>query len=298
MSATKQHWIPKLYLRGFAIHDTPGAEARIWAFPRNEGDPFVVSVSKICAQSFLYSPKDAQGRRSDHVEQRLAKLEATLGLIWPRVTTGYLSLDDEHVRRILALVIATLYLRNPQRRVEQRQVHSNLVKCFAGLPTDEQGNPKVAEVEIGGRHIALDTSDWQRFSRQDEDGLHELFASRILQEAQGLAEYLLPRRWACVVTDTEAFATSDSPVVLAHPERDHFGFRTPGVTVCLPLSPTRYLLIEESDLPSGYYMSKPGFPEGMNYQTWTNANRFLLSSMPSDEVLRGVMALADHIGSK
>jgi hypothetical protein len=296
MSATKQHWIPKLYLRGFAIPDAPGEEAHIWAFSRTDGDPFTVSVSKICVQNYLYSPRDAQGRRSDHVERELTKLETTLGLIWPKVATGYLALDDEHVRKILALFIATLYLRNPQRRVEQRQAHDALARFFGSLPPDEHGNPRVGDVEIGGRRITLDTSDWQQFSAQDEDTRHDLFASFVLQEARGLAEFLLPRRWACVVTDIDAFATSDSPVVLTHPEREHCGFRTPGVTVCLPLSPTRYLLIEESNLPSGYYMSKPGYPEAMNYRTWDNAERWLLSSMPSDDVLRGVMAFADHFG--
>lgn len=296
MSATKQHWIPKLYLRGFAIRDAPGAEGRIWAFTRTGGDPFAVSVSKICAQSYLYSPRDAQGRRSDHVEQKLAKLESTLGLIWPKVTTGYLALDDEHVRKILALFIATLYLRNPQRRVEQRRAHEVLVEFFGSPPSDAHANPTVSDVEIGGRGIQLAASDWQQFSTLDEDAHHERFASVVLQEARGLAEFLLPRRWVCVVTETDAFATSDSPVVLTHSEREHCGFRTPGVTVCLALSPTRYLLIEESDLASGYYMSKPGYPEAMNYRTWGNAERYLLSSMPSDEVLRGLMAFADQFG--
>jgi hypothetical protein len=65
------------------------------------------------------------------------------------------------------------------------------------------------------------------------------------------------------------------------------------VTVYLPLSPTRYLMIEESDLPSDYYESKPLFPEGANYRTWTNAERFLISSVPSDDVLRGILKIDD-----
>jgi hypothetical protein len=57
----RQHWVPRFYLRGFrAPSSSPGGEAQVWLFRREDGDPVLTSIENVGVKSHLYSPSSKQ----------------------------------------------------------------------------------------------------------------------------------------------------------------------------------------------------------------------------------------------
>jgi hypothetical protein len=63
----------------------------------------------------------------------------------------------------------------------------------------------------------------------------------IQSEAINLAEQLVQKRWSMMISDRDTFVTSDKPVCIEHQTKTTFGFQTPGVIICFPVSPRRLL---------------------------------------------------------
>ena len=233
---------------------------------------------EIAAQNYLYTPKRADGTRDNMVEQKLSQLEGVLGKIWPTVTKGMVDLESPSLRKGLALFISTMYLRNPQRLSDHRNIHQ-------------------AVADLLGKSLLHEAADQSRPpTRQETKRFEHVFVSTIVDDSRQLAELLLQKRWAVVTSDSPVFATCDAPVVVQGAGNAPLSFGIEGTNLYFPLSPTRFLIIDDEELPSAYYASKSGFAEAMNYQTWTAADRYLLSCEPSDTVLQGVMAFADEYG--
>lgn len=272
------------------------AVPRLWTFFRNgPEEPRLMSVEDIAAQRYLYSPGDATNR--DHrVDVRLQHLESMLGPLWPHLIDGFPPLDNEAVRKALALFIATLYNRHPQRIDDLRAIHQQIVLALNKLPKDENGNPAISHIEVNDHNREFDSSNWLSYVNARKIHFQKSFAGNIVSNTGAIAEILLLKRWAVIVADEPVFATCDAPIVLANDKKARFGFASKRTNLYLPLSPKRFLIIEDPGLHNGYYSSKPGFPEAMNYQTWCAADRYLLSATPSDEVLKGVMWFAGQHG--
>ena len=100
-----QHWLPRFYLRYFATPETrDSAKPCAWIFSKECGDPTVTTLRNIAAWRYLYSPLDRAGNRSWRVEQRLAKVESLMAVLWPVLTTELVDLHgDESIRKGLAL---------------------------------------------------------------------------------------------------------------------------------------------------------------------------------------------------
>jgi hypothetical protein len=106
------HWVSQSYLRTFAAD--PDTRLKIWRFSKNGGDPELKPIEKVAVKFHLYAPKGPNGRRDDWLEKKLADLETFFGTsIWNAVCTDFLDLSWEPLRKMLALLVATTYLRNP-----------------------------------------------------------------------------------------------------------------------------------------------------------------------------------------
>lgn len=296
-NAKNQHWLPQLYLRAFRVPEAGDAIPRLWTFFRNgPEEPRLMSVEEVAAQRYLYSPGENATSRDHSADVRLQQLESMLGPLWPHLIEGFPPLDNEAVRKALALFVATLYSRHPRRIGDIRAIHQQIVQALDKLPKDENGNPAISHVEVNGYNREFDSSNWLPYTRAGKMHFQKSFVGNIVSNSGSIAEILLLKRWAVIVSDEPVFATCDAPIVLANAKKTRFGFGTKGTSLYLPLSPKRFLIIEDPGLPDGYYSSKPGFPEAMNYQTWCAADRYLLSGKPSDEILKGVMWFADEHG--
>ncbi len=255
-----------------------------------------MSVEEIATKRYLYSPGENATNRDHSVDARLQNLEAMFGPIWPSLTQGFLPLENSAIRKALALFVATLYNRHPHRIKDLRTIHEQIVQALEQFPKDEKGNPAVSHIALTCKKIEFDASNWASYKCAGNLHFHKSFTGNIITNSGGIAELLLLKRWAIIVSDEPVFATCDCPIVLTNSKKARFGFKTPGTNIYLPLSPTRFLIIEDRGLPDGYYASKPGFPEAMNYQTWCAADRYLLSAIPSDKILKGIMSFADEHG--
>lgn len=199
-----------------------------------------MSIEEIATKRYLYSPGENKANRDHSVDARLQNLEALMGPIWPRLTNGFLPLENNAVRKALSLFVATLYNRHPLRIKDLQAIHDQFVEALDQLPKDENGNPNVSHVELKGKQVEFDASGWQDYKCADKLYFQKSFAGNILANSGGIAELLLQKRWTIVVSDEPVFATCDNPLVLSNSNKPNFGFRTPGTTIHLPLSPTRF----------------------------------------------------------
>ena len=261
MTAPKRmHWLPQFYLRGFRAQDDTGTVPRLWVCSPSRSGPItprLMRTAEIAVRRHLHSPVRSDAGRDLSVEHKLAELESAVGGIWDRVAKERVPLGDQALRKVLALFVSTLYLRNPQRLTERQALREAIMGLLGPTP-----------------NVASSAS-------QGQGTRSELAASlnvALLAEATRRAEALLPRRWIIVTADAHTFATCDAPVVLPDANGAPLALGVKGVTVHLPLSPARFLIIEDSTEPSGYSEASSHFAKVANYNTWLAADRYLLSS--------------------
>lgn len=131
MSEQKQttkrcHWVSQSYLRTFATD--PDTRRKIWRFSKNRGDPELKPIEKVAVKFHLYAPKGPDGRRDDWLEKKLADLETWFGTsIWNAVSTDFPDLSWTPLRKMLALLVATTYLRNPLQFEQMKNI-----PCLSG----------------------------------------------------------------------------------------------------------------------------------------------------------------------
>jgi hypothetical protein len=117
-----------------------------------------MSVEEIATQRYLYSPGENGTNRDHSVDVRLQNLESMFGPIWPSLTQGFLPLENNAIRKALALFVATLYNRHPHRIKDIQSFHEQIVETLEQLPKDEKGNPNISHVELKGKKIEFDAS--------------------------------------------------------------------------------------------------------------------------------------------
>jgi Protein of unknown function (DUF4238) len=303
----RQHWVPRVYLKHFATPESSGTgKERLWAFSRDKSSPAKLlcpSVELVAVEKFLYSPKNPDGSRDYSVEKKLAELEGTIGVLWPKLTTMEIGLTDS-VRKILSLFVATMYLRHPLRRTEMIELHGRLVDRVESQLISFAHVPATIDVDVNGRKMKCKSETFAEWKNTTEEEHHRAFVDFIVREGKWLAKILLKKRWSVIVADDPVFVTSDNPVILEGPddEGEVCGFGTPGMTVMFPLSPK--MLLHMSDRKrgerDGLYCPLQGIPgmagpawAAFNWQVWVNTSRLMFSPRPADVVLAEIVAFHD-----
>jgi len=213
-----QHWVPRFYLRWFATPETRDTDnPRAWVFSREAGNPHLMSIRKVAAQRFLYTPKGPGGIRRWWMEERLRDLESVLADVWHDLASELVDLHGcEHMRKAVALFIATLHLRHPNAHRMTAQLHSKLVAFLDDCPKDAGGNPLIEEIEHRGKVMPFDSSGYHEYKNAGPEEVRRMFIEAIRAQATSLAETLMEKRWSVVFTESPAFVTTDTPVVLVN----------------------------------------------------------------------------------
>lgn len=276
----RQHWLPKFYLRSFAIQGTANRKnPQVWVLQRDTGDPFRTGISNIAVESYINSPPEADGKRSQRVEQELDRLEGALSLFWPSLATGFIPFQTPPKRRIIALFMATLALRNPV----SRKLTTDSFSKLARLLKENGGRP----VQAFGEAIKPDRETIRRLEEPTEQ--NRAFVDNIRQEAQWLAEIFLRKRWAIATSDRPVWATSDCPVYVASQKHARHQLGGKDATIMFPISPTRILVLHDCEGPDGCYHTVPAEQQAdFNLITWINAQRFLISFEEPDSMIRSI----------
>lgn len=285
-----QHWVPQFYLRYFATPQSRGTSApQVWIFPKHDadGDEQLTHVRNVCGKRYLYTPADADGQRKWDLDDRLGNVETLLAQMWPELAEGYVSLQDEDIRKGLALFVALMHLRNPAVLEEVGRIHGKIVAFYETASLTADGTPDIQEVEINGLVREADTSGWHNYRSWGRDEHHRFFVDIVRSETGHIAKMLLSKRWSVVCGDEDAFITTDKPVSLHHLARAKFGFSTPGVMVTFPLGPKRMLVMDDMhhEPANQYYPLKDANAGSFNLTTWRNGSRFMITGRAISEEL-------------
>jgi Protein of unknown function (DUF4238) len=294
-----QHWVPQFYLRYFSTPATRDSDKpQIWMFSKDptDGDEKLTSVRNVCGMRYLYSPRLPNGERTWELDDKLNDVEALLGRIWPALATDFVDLDDEHIRKAIALFVAVMHFRHPANRRDVEETHKQLISLYQSLPQRQDGTPNVASIEVKGKTYELDTADWHNYKAWAKDDHDRFFVEFVQSEVGSMAAHLLGKRWSVVFSEADTFITTDKPVVLQHQTRERFGYGTEGTILSFPLSPTRLLVMDDlhQEPTNQYYPLVESNVGAFNCTVWRGASRFLLTGRSLEEVLTEICECADR----
>lgn len=282
------HWVSQSYLRTFAAD---ADRKRIWRHSKTAGEPELKRIDKVAVRHHLYSPLGADGRRNDALEKRLASLERWFGEpIWKAVCSEDLDLSWEPLRKMLALLTATTWARNPLQFERWKSMHEQIRDDYlkaGALPS---------HFTLGGRRYALDHASWPAFQEAGEEEMKAAW-NDFVGGAGDIAPTLLSMRWAVLCCEEPMFVTSDNPVNILHPSLDFKGLSNPDTVLSFPLSPTRILMMDNRHSePNGAYYALSHDPAVENGLAWRNAIDHMFSPRDPIQVCAEIIADAERSG--
>lgn len=293
-----QHWVPQFYLRYFATPESrASASPQVWIFSKDpaDGNETLTNVRNVCGKRYLYSPAQPNGDRKRDLDERLEGVETSLGQIWSALASDFVRLDDDALRKGLALFVSLMHLRNPEVRRQVEAIHRQLVDCYKAGPLRADGTPDVSSLEHRNKVYGLDLTDWHEYRAWGKDQ-HDLFFAKFIEsEARYFADLLLPKRWSVVLAEQDTFITSDRPVAVEHQSRRTVGIGTSGAIVTFPLSPTRLLVMDDKheEPANQYYPLQQSSAGAINLTIWRGASRFLITGRQVEDVLKEVCSVSN-----
>jgi hypothetical protein len=287
--AKRNHWVAQSYLRSFAADGE--RRRKIWRFSKEAGEPELKPIEKVAVRFHLYTPKQADGTRDYSFEKKLADLENWFGHpLWAQLCNDMIDLRSEPVRKMVSLLVAVMYARNPTQFEFWKNMHRQFVDFFSASPE------LPSQVEHKGKVYQLDTSKWPEYRDASEEDLKKTWLKEIVR-AGWIAEMLMKMRWAVVFSESPVFITSDNPVTVLHPSLRFRGFNNPQTSVIFPLSPTRYLTMDNRHSePDGHYYPLNNPAANMNLLVWRNANEHIFSHRDPDLVCAELVAEGEAQG--
>lgn len=271
-SPVRQHWVPKTYLRGFATRETTDIEnPQVWVYDLGSSMEFCSSINNIAVKKHLYTIGANQQEPLYVVEKTLSRIEGYAKPLLNVLARGIFLVEGSEDRKTFAIFLSTLIMRNRRAVNIHHDFRDWLMK---DLPEDHDD----VAFSIGPVEHRWSKEVVSCFKNLDDEGMHVLFARSIVTTALPLARELENMQWCLIRSEDRLVITSDNPVVVFHPNADHWGIGTPGVHIHLPISP-EYILLVGHDLPVGKDETH-SVPEegvmGLNYLTMHQANQFLI----------------------
>jgi hypothetical protein len=279
------HSVSQSYLRPFAA-DTDTRD-KIWRLSKNKGNPELKPIRKVAVNFHLYTPKGPD----DRLEKKLAHLETWFGTpTWKAVCTDFPDLSWEPLRKLLALLVATMYLRNPLQFEQTKNIHRELANLISAAPLLPDA------IEINGVIRPINLDGWPAYRDASEDDVKRVWCEEI-GTACWLAEILLKMRWAVIFSEKPVFITSDNPVMIIHPTLKFRGINDPQTMIVFPLSPARILIMDNrlSEPDARYYPAGQN-PASLNCLIWRNAIEYMFTPRHPDIVCGEILTDAERSG--
>jgi hypothetical protein len=283
----RNHWVAQAYLRYFAAGPD---RTRIWRLGNDCGEPELKRIDKVAVRFYLYAPRDETGARDYSFEHQLASLESIVGdRFWHEVAGGRVDLCSESIRKGLGLWTAVTLLRSPRMLEFTKHLHRQFVTFYSSLADLPD------QVEINGRWMDLDPSNWPSYRDADDDAVQRMWLSQI-KSATWLAKMMIPMRWGFLFTERPVFITTDNPVTVLHPSLKFRGLKNADSTLIFPLSPTRVLFMDNrhSEPDGQYYEIKD--PASLNGLLWRDAIEYMFSPRHPDEVCKEILESHERMG--
>lgn len=291
MSATSKptrrcHWVPQAYLKGFAADNRN--PPRIWRLSNQTGDVELKRIDKVAVRNHLYVVAAADGRKDDTQEKIFSDLEQFFSSKpWGALQTHFVDLSNGAIRKMVSLLAATLYVRNPAHFELSKIIHSSLVAAFSG----PQGLPDA--IIMGGKRLALDHASWREHANASEDDLKRNWFD-MMNSCADIAKMFMDMRWSIVAADEPVFVTSDHPITFLHPDLRFRGIANPETSVIFPISPTRVLYMDHRhDEPKNQYYAAQHDGAAINMIVWQNALEYMFSNREPHAVCAEILRLGE-----
>lgn len=252
---------------------------------KDDGGPDLKRIDKVAVRHHLYTPKDVAGRRDNSFEEKLAELEQWFASpVWRLLQEGFADLSWEPLRKMVALLAATMFMRNPKHHAMVHELRAQLVQLCSG----PHGLPH--SIQIGDRITELDPHDWPSYRDASEDDIKRLWITE-MNGAALYAQMFLDMRWSIVFSEQPVFITTDNPVCFLHPSLTFRGIANPETSVLFPLSPTRLLSFDNlRQEPANQYYPLKGSGAGQNLLLWRGAIEHMFCHRHPDLVCADFLA--------
>lgn len=283
--AKRNHWIAQSYLRAFAADGEH--RRKIWRFSKDGSAPELKPIEKVAVRFHLYTPKQPDGTRDYTFEKKLADLENWFGdPLWSNLCHDMVDLKWEPLRKMVALLVAVMHLRNPVQYEQWKVAHKRIVDAYSAFPE------LPSAVEHRGTVYDLDKDSWPAYRDASEDDLKREWLKHVGQ-ATWVAELLMKMRWAVVFSKEPVFITSDNPVTFLHPSLRFQGINNSETTLLLPLSPTRILHVDNRHgEPDGHYYPLKHSAAVTNLLLWRGANTHMFAHRDPDIICAELVSMA------
>jgi hypothetical protein len=283
--AKRQHYLPQFYLRSFADRD-----GLLCVFDRETKTFRRQRPLNTALEKDFYTITDAQGERSDGLEQMFSKLESAARGVIARVEAGQTGWKDEQEQVYFAVFVAYLYCRTPTFHKEQTalaeqlyrsgmkanhptaDVTAQLFEQFAKATGDEVDRPLAEEF------FAMVQNDRYAVEVPRQNILKVMVAA-----ALHLAGILLSMNWTFATAPPDlAFITSDAPFVITPPPHWNkdwrsYGVLTPGTASTIPLSARTFLMVQGAGNMVGYGRMPKDVARHANENVARNSDRFIIA---------------------
>lgn len=288
----KQHYIPQLHLRHFTGLRPPGM---LWTYDLLIGTSRPSLPKETATETNFYSVQDENGQYIDAIEKWLQGVETKAAPIYEQLLNGKIPQAQE--RMDFSTFIASLYSRTPaMRRIYGEVMGSGrqfLMNAIASKPDAFEQEIRRYEAEKG----PIDPEVRERMRRFilnkqytiDVDHHAAIPALNLSDTLQGI---FFEMGWAVVGNDEQHLITCDQPVVRVtprktfHPIYGDGGFLNKHVTVTVPLSPNRCLVMGWHPNVKGVLHIKRDEARLYNQQRAYFAERYLYSSIQDDGIRR------------
>lgn len=247
-------------------------------------------LDKVAVKNHLYVITGKEGQRDDTQEKRFSELEQFFSSKpWRMLQTGFVDLSDQTTRKMIALLAATMFVRNPSHLNILKDIHHSFVEIFSG----PFGPPDV--FIMGGKRIELDHSSWPEHANATENDLKRNWFD-VMNSCGDVAQMFLEMRWAMVASERPIFITSDNPINFLHPDLRFRGIQNPETSVIFPISPTRVLCMDHQyGEPNNEYYTAQHYGAATNLLVWRNALEYMFSPRHLNEVCQEILELEEHL---
>lgn len=262
----RQHWVPKVYLRGFCTQ--PTEREQIHVHDTNVGLSFLASIDRIAVKNHFYTLAPGSEARSYVVEEAFSRIESDVGPVLADLRKSQELPGDPEALSILARFVATLHMRTRQGL---QIIHGHREEVRSGTAPEQS-------VPIGPY-----ASELLEF---DDEEMRELFAKSAIVVGTRIAKHLAAMHWRLLCSTESYFITSENPVYSYHPSEQRWGLGTTGAYTLFPVSPSLLLhLSNEVVIPGeGTYMLPAVGVRGLNGLTLLSAEQFVFSHLPFDGI--------------
>ncbi len=175
-----QHYVPKFYLKQFATPESiNNRNPFIWVLSNNydHGEPSKKSIKSQSVDKYIYSPEDEIGQRCQKMDGILEHIENDISKFWPILANNNVNFGN--VKKMLAIFIASLYLRNIKQLDDMRNSRNDFINAMEFPPENRYRYPSDIIFKVDDKTIKIDKESFNAYLNPAQDITHEMFVNSI-----------------------------------------------------------------------------------------------------------------------